>query len=99
MNLGELGLDAFRSRDDRQSTIPLLCMMASYAMLQSRSAAKTIISTPRQYKAKGDAKQIYFQKATSLVSQAEEIDARNGFVLDTKGVSTCVRLIHSWVTR
>ena len=85
IKLGELGVEAFRSREDRESTVPLLCMMASYAMLQSRSAPKSVLPSPRQYKAKSDPKQTYFQKATSLVTQAEEIDARNGFVLDTKG--------------
>lgn len=87
--LGELGLEAFRSRGDSASTVPLLCMMASYAILHSRTAPKTVLPQPRQYHVKGQPKAYWHQKATALLNQADAIDNKNGFVLDTKG--GCIR--------
>lgn len=86
IHLGERGIAAFKSRGDENSTIQLLCMLASYAMQHSRSAPKTVLQAPRQYKVKQDPKTMYFNKATSYITQAEQIQARNGFVLDTKGI-------------
>lgn len=85
--LGEIGVQAFRERGDMQSCVPLWCMMASYAMMHSRTSAKTVLPQPRQYHVKGKPKVEWFQRATSLVTQAEQVDPRNGYVLDTKGMS------------
>ena len=87
--LGEAGVAAFKERGDDRSTIPLLCMMASYHMHHSRSAPKTVLQKPKLYTVKGQPKQFHYNKATTLVTQAEAIDNRNGYVLDTKG---------AWVT-
>lgn len=66
------------------STIPLLCMLASIQMHLARSAPSKVLPSPQMYTAKGEPKAVYFNRATAFVTQAEKIDPRNGFVLDTK---------------
>lgn len=83
---GERGANAYRNRGQDENAARLLCMMATYAMLESRSAPKTALQTPRQYKVKSQPKTVYFQRATTFVSQAEQLLPRDGFVLDTKGL-------------
>lgn len=87
--LGERAIEAFSERDDRDSLVPLHCILASYAVRESRSAPKTVIPSPRQYTAKGEPKAALFQRAIGHITAAEAIDAQNGFVLDTKGGSGC----------
>lgn len=83
--LGERAVEAFSERDDRESLVPLHCILASYAVRESRSAPKTVLPNPRQYTVKGEAKAALFQKAVGHITAAEAIDPQNGFVLDTKG--------------
>jgi hypothetical protein len=82
---GNLAIEAFKEREDSNSLVPLHCMLASYAMVESRSAPKTVIQSPRQYTVKSEPKSHFFQKAIGHITAAEGIDSQNGFVLDTKG--------------
>ena len=79
----EAGVAAFVNAHE-PSTIPLLCMLASIQMHLARSAPSKILPSPQMYTAKGDPKATFFSKATAYVTQAEAVDPRNGFVLDTK---------------
>lgn len=83
--LGERAIEAFQERDDRESLVPLHCILASYAIRESRSAPKTVIPSPRQYTVKTEPKAAFFQRAITHITSAEAIDPQNGFVLDTKG--------------
>lgn len=84
IELGERGVAAIKNRGDGQAAVPLLCMMASCVLMQSRSAPKTVLPNPKQFKVRTDPKQTYFNRATTLVTQAESLDPHNGYVLDTK---------------
>lgn len=79
----QAGVEAFREAHP-PSTIPLLCMLASIQMHMSRSAPAKILPSPQMYAAKGQPKADYFARATTYITQAESIEAMNGFVLDTK---------------
>lgn len=86
--LAELGLQAFKERDERDpALVQLHCLLASYALLQSRSAPRTVIPNPRQYHVKSEVKNYFTSKAAEHIAAAELLEPQSGFVLDTKGGS------------